>query len=260
MQVSPSQALAAIQHQARAQPNLPDLLLAGATGALGNAVLRRLVGVHAYAHTQVLAREPVQQGMRSLSLHLVAGEIADWRVAANCDVAVVMFEPPRMYYERERALWTPEPAQLTALAAWLHRCGTKTLAIVLPHAQGTLPESLRRGLASLDEQALATLGFERLLILRSAEKPVALQQAHVLDKLAHWMLGIFSFMVPAQEQPVRPTKIAEIVDALLQSAPRGISVISQQEMWELSQLNSDDLLCKLANRTLLNAQLGEAAP
>jgi hypothetical protein len=238
MQISPDQALAAAQHIVSKPEAQPDLLIAGATGALGNAVLRRLVGVHRYAHTKVLAREPVQQGMRQLSLQLVAGEVADWPLAVCCDVAVVMFEPPRMYYERERALWTPEPAQLTALAAWLHACGAQTLAVVLPHAQGTLPESLKRGLASLDEHALASIGFERLLILRSAEKPAALKQTHLLDQLAHWMLGIFKFMIPAQEQPVRPTKIAEIVDALLQTAPRGTSVIAPQEMWELSQCDA----------------------
>jgi hypothetical protein len=248
MQVSASQALAAIQHAPPAAARQDDLLIAGATGVLGNAVLRRLVGVHRYAHTQVLAREPVQQGMRQLSLHLVAGDIAEWPISAHCDVAVVMFEPPRMYYARERALWVAMPEQLTALAAWLHRCGARTLAVVLPHAQGRLPESLKRGLASLDEQALAAQGFDRLLILRSAEKPVAQRHKHVLDGLAHWMLGIFKFMVPTQEQPVRPTKIAEIIDALLQTAPPGITVISPQEMWQLSQLDAQSLLANITAR------------
>ncbi|MBS7808826.1 hypothetical protein [Variovorax sp. PCZ-1] len=248
MQVSPSQAIAAIQKPSQATPKQPDLLIAGATGVLGNTVLRRLVGVHRYAHTQVLARERVQQGMRQLSLHLVAGDIAGWPVNLSSDVAVVMFEPPRMFYERERALWTPEPAQLTELAAWLYASGASTLAVVLPYAQGTLPESLKQGLASLDEQALAATGFERLLIFRSAEKPAALRHKHPLAALAHWMLGIFKFMVPAQEQPVRPTKIAEIVDAFLQTAPSGITVVSQHEMWAFSQINSTDLLAAVKTR------------
>jgi hypothetical protein len=250
MQVTANQALAALQRNAPVSHAQPNLLIAGATGVLGNAVLRRLVGMHRYAHTQVLAWEPVQQGMRQLSLHVVAGDISQWPVDQRCDVAVVMFEPPRMFYERERALWTPQPQpqQLTELAAWLHACGASTLAVVLPHAQGTLPESLKRGLASLDEQALAAIGFERLLILRSAEKPVAQARQSLLESLAHWMLGIFKFMVPTQEQPVRPTKIAEMVDALLLSAPAGITVVSPQEMWELSQCSSENLLASVKAR------------
>jgi hypothetical protein len=229
-----TQALQGAQHRPRFSMK-PDLLIAGATGVLGNAVLRRLVGVQRYAHTQVLAREPVAQGMRQLSLHQVEGEITQWPLSQACDVAVVMFEPPRMFYERERALWTPEPAQLQALAAWLRRCGVTTLAVVMPHAQGTLPQSIRHGLANLHEQALSEMDFERLVILRSAEKPLAQRAANPLARLAQWMIGIFGFMVPTQEQPVRPTKIAEIVDAVLQWAPSGITVIAPQDMWQLSQ-------------------------
>jgi hypothetical protein len=169
MPVSPSQALSALNRPLPVAQSQPDLLIAGATGALGNALMQRLVGTHRFAHTQVLSREPIAQGMRMVSLHVVAGEISAWpRPAQRSEVAVVMFEPPRMYYERERALWTPLLEQLPALAAWLKSCGVQTLVIILPHAQGSLPESLKRGLASLDEHALTNLGFERLIIVRSA--------------------------------------------------------------------------------------------
>jgi hypothetical protein len=237
MPVSPSQALAALNRALPVTKSQPDLLIAGATGALGNAVMQRLVGTHRFAHTQVLTREPIAQGMRLVSLLQVAEDIQDWpQPAQRSDVALVMFEPPRMYYERERALWTPAPEQLPELAAWFKSCGVNTLAIVLPHAQGSLPESLRRGLASLDEQALAALGFDRLIILRSAQKPVASNVTHPLGKLAQWMLGIFAFMVPATEQPVRPSKLAELVDALLQHAPLGISIVAQEQAWAWAQL------------------------
>jgi hypothetical protein len=242
MPVSPSQALEAMNRPLPVSQSQPDLLIAGATGALGNAVMQRLVGTHRFAHTQVLAREPMSQGIRTVSLQLVADDTTTWpQPAQRSDVAVVMFEPPRMYYERERALWTPLPEQLPALAAWLKSCGVQTLAIVLPHAQGSLPESLKRGLASLDEQALASIGFDRLIIVRSAQKPTAVVKTHPLEKLAHWMLGIFQFMVPSSEQPVRPTKLAQMVDALLQTAPRGITVLAQEEVWALAQSDSDGL-------------------
>lgn len=244
-----SQALAASQHEPKPTSPQAQLLIAGATGVLGNAVTQRLVGTHRFAHTQLLAREPMAQGLRMLSLQRVEGDVATWQPPEQTsDVAVIMFESPRMYYERERALWTPDPAQLPALSAWLKNAGVSTLAIVLPHLQGALPESLRRGLASMDEQAVASMGFERLLILRSAQKPIALRQRHLLQHLAHWMLGIFAFMVPAQEQPVRPSKIALIVDALLQTAPPGITVLSQEDMWTLSQCEAQDMMAAVKAR------------
>jgi hypothetical protein len=252
MLISPNQVLQAAQRSAvPPKSHKPELLIAGATGVLGNAVLRRLSGIGRYAHTQVLACEPMQQSVREISLQLVSNSPKKWpALGKRCDVAVVMFEPPRMFYERERALWTPQPEQLPALAAWLHAQGASTLAVVLPHQQGTLPDALKAGLASLDEHALTTPGFERLLIFRSAEKPANASPTHILERLAHWMLGIFTFMMPTQEQPVRPTKLAEMVDAALQFAPKGIAVLGPQEVWALAQLDSKALVQHLAQRWL----------
>ena len=213
----------------------PRLLIAGATGALGNEVLRRLAGSSTYALTQVLAREPVTEGMRNVQTLLVPSAApADWP-RAQADTAVVLFDPPRLFYDRERALWTPAPEQLPELARWLRASGVRTLAVVLPHAPGRLPEALKSGLASLDEHAVASLGFERVLILRSAQKPAAAARQHPLQRLAHWMLGVFKYMVPSAEQPVRAVKVAELLALALRRAPRGIHVAAPELVWQAAQ-------------------------
>lgn len=220
----------------------PRLLIAGATGALGNEVLRRLAGSSAYAATQVLAREPVTEGMRNVQTLLVpADEPAQWP-RGQADIGVVLFDPPRMFYQRERALWTPSPEQLPALARWLRASGVRTLAVVLPHAPGRLPQALKRGLASLDEQAVASLGFERVLIVRSAQKPAAGRRGQPLSRLAHWMLAVFKYMVPAAEQPVRAVKVAELLSAALRRAPPGIHVAAPELVWQASQGQLEDVL------------------
>jgi hypothetical protein len=213
----------------------PRLVIAGATGVLGNEVLRRLAGSSRYAATQVLAKEPIRAGVRGVQATLVPSDVpADWP-RTQADVGVVLFDPPRMFFERERALWTPAPAQLVAVAQWLRASGAHTLAVVLPHAPGQLPDAVKRGLATLDEQALARLGFDRLLIFRSAQPPVAVRHANLLARLAHWMLGIFKYMVPSTEQPVRAVKVAELLDAALQLAPRGIHVAAPETVWQAGQ-------------------------
>jgi hypothetical protein len=218
------------------------LLIAGATGALGNEVLRRLAGSSAYAVTQVLAREPVTDGMRHVQTLLVSDDAPATWPPAQADVGVVLFDPPRLFHDRERALWTPTPQQLPELAGWLRGCGVRTLAVVLPHAPGQLPQALRRGLAGLDEHAVAALGFERLLILRSAQKPVAARHAHALDRLAHWMLGVFKYMVPSAEQPVRAVKVAELLALALRLAPPGIHVAPPELVWQAGQGDPEPVL------------------
>ena len=229
--------LQVLQAASRSQPSVvhPRLLIAGATGVLGNEVLRRLAGASTYADTQVLAREPITEGVRGVRTTLVPSDVpAEWPLA-HADVAVVLFDPPRMFYERERALWTPRPEQMVPLARWLRAGGVRTLAIVMPHAPGRLPDALKRGLANLDEHAVAGLGFERLLFLRSAQKPGEVRHASAPARLAHWMLGIFKYMVPSREQPVRAAKVAELLSVALRLAPPGIHVAAPELVWEASQ-------------------------
>ncbi len=222
---------------------LPRAVFAGATGALGHAVLRRLMGMQRMGHAHVLATLPISQGMRQISAHVVPHDPTTpdhftlWPTVL-ADIALVMFDPPRMFYGRERALWTPAPEQLPALGAWLKACGVHTLVVVLPHAQGQLPASLQRGLASLDEQSVAALGFERLLIVRTAQKPGVPHHRHALHKVAVWMLGVFQYMVPSSEQPVRASKVAEFVDMVLQMLPPGTHVAAPELVWRAAQGDS----------------------
>lgn len=213
----------------------PRLVIAGATGALGNEVLRRLVGLGWFDTTLVLAREPILAALRGIATTVVDSDAPqDWRPVA-AQVAVILFEPPRLFHGRERALWTPRPEQLPPLAGWLRRSGVHTLAVVLPHAPGRLPEVLKRGLASLDEEAVAALGFERLLIIRSAQKPAAVPGPAGPAAVARWMLSIFKYMVPSSEQPVRAHKVAEFVAAALQWAPPGTHIAAPETVWQAAQ-------------------------
>jgi hypothetical protein len=230
-------ALQALRGAARSLPvaRKPRLLIAGATGALGNEVLRRLAGAGAFADTQVLAREPITAGLRGVDALVVpSDDPQDWP-AAQADVGVILFDPPRLFHDRERALWTPGPAQWVAVAQWMRASRIGTLAVVLPHAPGRLPDALKRGLAGLDEQAVASAGFDRLLFLRSAQKPGAARRAGALAGLADYMLSIFKYMVPTSEQPVRAVKVAELLGVALRLAPPGIHVASPEVVWQAAQ-------------------------
>ena len=230
------QVLQGASRRPAAGPARPRLLIAGATGVLGNEVLRRLAGAGAFESVQILAREPITAGLRGVQATVMPEQPIDaWPQPAPADVAVVMFDPPRLFYDRERALWTPAPEQLPALARWLRAGGVHTLAVVLPHAPGRLPDALKRGLASLDEQAVAGLGFPRLLLLRSAKKPGEAARVSLPQSVARFMLSAFKYMVPSSEQPVRAAKVAELLSAALRLAPPGIHVAAPELVWQAAQ-------------------------
>jgi hypothetical protein len=255
MAIDPIQVLQAAQRPIARTPERgarPEttLLIAGATGALGNELLRRLAGSHRYAQAKVLAREPMQDGLRGVQTVLVPpdDDPRSWP-SVQADVALVSFDPPRLYHDRERALWAPAPEQLPQIAAWLRSCGVRTLAVVQPHAQGRLPEALKRGLASLDEQSVAALGFERLILVRSAQKPAQGVRGSLPQRVAEWMLSIARFMVPASEQPVRAAVVAQFVDVALRLAPHGTHVAAPELVWRAAQGNAE--ACEAAVREWL---------
>jgi hypothetical protein len=233
MQAGPFQVLQGAQRERPARAPAQRLVIAGATGVLGNEVLRRVAGQ--FESTCVLAREAITPGLRSVTAKVMpAGSPAEWPLQP-ADAGIILFEPPRLLHDRERALWTPLPDQLAAVAGWMRRSGIETLAVVLPHAQGRLPEALKRGLAGLDEHEVATLGFDRVLFVRSAQKPGAPAASGGLARLAHWMLSVLSYMVPSSEQPVRAAKVAEFVAHALQQAPAGIHIAAPELVWRAAQ-------------------------
>jgi hypothetical protein len=238
MQTGPIQVLQAALRPV-ATHRKPRLVIAGATGSLGNEVMRLLVGQQAYGPAQVLAREPIQTGLRDVGLTVAPSDVPkNWPLLA-ADIGVILFEPPRLFHDRERALWTPRPDQLVDLALWMRRSGASTLAVVLPHAQGRLPEALKRGLASLDEHAVTTLGYERVIFIRSAQKPGAAAGRGLLHGLARWMLSVFKYMLPGSEQPVRAVKVAQFVAAALRHASPGIHIAAPEVVWRASQGDVD---------------------
>ena len=243
-------ALAASQHLApKAKRQVGAVLVAGGGGKLGGEVVRRLVAsvsLGRYRHVALMATEDFHAAMAGVKVLPVTPVVADWlslkpkEAKDSIQTAVVMFEPPRMFYARERTIWTPHPSELPALAKWLHASGIRHLVVVLPHQPGMLPAALQQGLASLDEQMVTTLGFERVIFMRMAQTDIAVKTGNVLERVANWMLGVGKYMLPANQAPLRVTQIAKLVEQVLQTAPAGNFVIPPSgelpKAWGLDEL------------------------
>jgi len=236
------------------------LLIAGATGPLGHELLQRAFGMQRLGACEVLVREPMKVGVRGVTATVVPEtDPSHWPVTP-AHAGLILFEPPRDFHGRERApthpasrgslppegaglpwggpaagpgaIWVPTPEQLPALARWMRTCGVTTLAVVLPHARGRLPDALRHGLANLDEHAVASLGFDCVVFVRVPHAPQAAAGLDPLSTLADKMLSIFKYMVPSTEQPVRAARLAELIVAALELAPPGIHVSAPHHLWQ----------------------------
>lgn len=213
----------------------PGVLVAGGGGTLGAAVLEALLASRAFAPVRVLVTQDFHATVQGLETQDAAalGDAADARMR----LAVVVFDKPRHVNGREAAFLQPQPQQLLPLATQLLAAGVRHLLVVMPHDSASLPQALKAGLATLDEQAVAALGFDHLALLRTAQRPETLRRPG-LQRIADLVLAQLRLMVPQREQPVRAAKVAALVVALAKALPRspaGTRVMAPEWVWQAAQ-------------------------
>ena len=223
-----------------AAPPRPSALVVGGGGTLGSAVLERLLAGRGFAHVQVLVTQGFRAAMHGLEPLVIASPGIDTppETPFAADTALVVFDRTRRANGREDAFVKPQPEALPALARWLFAGGVRRLVVVLPHSMASLPQALKAGLASLDEQTVATLGFEHVVFVRPAQAPNDARATSGLQRLADGVFAQLRFMVPQAEQPVRVQKVAafvtELVLRLASSAP-GTRVAPPELVWLAAQ-------------------------
>ncbi len=236
----PAQALAAAASPApRAHGALSRVLVLGAGGALGARVVERLLAGRHFHAVGVWTVQPLRAAMRGL----VPLADADW-AGFQPKTAVIVFDRARHANGREAAFGQPRPADLPAIAANLRQLGVTALVVVVPHAPGLLPQALKAGLASLDEGAVAALGFDHLVFMRSAQAaPAADASGTAPARLARWLLGQLHWVVPQGDQPVRTDTVARVAARLALALPQatpGTRVLPPDVLWAAAQTPAGD--------------------
>jgi hypothetical protein len=240
LMLDPAQALAAA-NRPTALTTTPArrVLVLGGAGPLGSAVLERLLSTHRFERVGVVVTQPLAPALRGLSV--VTERLADW-AQLGADTAVIVFDRERRSFGREDAFLRPQPAALLTLARQLQQAGVRRLLVAVPHQAAMLPLALRAGLASLDEGAVAALGFEQLVFMRLAsaggEPSQAAGVASPPQRLAHWVLNQLHWMVPSDEQPVRAATVARVIAALVLAWPeasRATRVLPPTLLWHAAQ-------------------------
>jgi hypothetical protein len=230
------QALAAA---ARPHPSAPlaarRALVVGGGGSLGSAVLEQLLGTQRFERVGALVTRELGTALRGF----VAVADDDAALAAfGADTALVVFDRPRHAFGREAAFVRVSPAALADVARRLHGAGVRRLIVAVPHAPSLLPAALQLGLASLDEAAVAGLGFDQLVFMRLAQADRSAAGPRPAQWLARWMLSQLRWMIPQREQPVRAETVARVAAALALQLPlagHATRVLPAQVLWQAAQ-------------------------
>lgn len=225
------------------RPTRREALVVGAGGVLGSAVLEQALARGGFARVHALTAgslSPALRGFAGLPEAALAAE-----PALGIDTAFVVYDRARHANGRDEAFCRPQPEDLRALAQALHRRGVRRLLIVLPQASVLLPPALQAGLASLDEAAVAALGFEHLMVLRPAQAPAPVSGDSLPQRVAHALLRQMHWMLPQPQQPVRAVSVATFAVALaraLPGTPVGTRIVPAEVVWQSAQGTDADAL------------------
>jgi hypothetical protein len=228
------QALAALSRKPpRLAPTPRRVLVVGAGGALGAAVLEQALATRRFERVGALVDAPMQP-----AVHGFVAVRDDELAAFAADTALVVFDRQRSANGREAAFVRPAPQALPALAQRLHAAGVRRLIVAVPHTPSLLPMALQQGLADMDEAAVAALGLEQLVFMRMAQDAQDAPGLAAPQRLARWMLSQLRWMIPQREQPVRAETVARVAAALavqLHDAPHATRVVPATLLWQAAQ-------------------------
>ncbi len=225
--LSPDHALAAAARvPPRSHAATRRVLVIGAHSALGWAVIEELSTSGRFERVATLVLRPIHAAFHGF-VALNDDDAALGVFAA--DTAVVVFDRPRLARRQQQrgnddVFVHSDPAALPHLARRLRAAGTRTLIVAMPHAPALMPAALQHGLATLDENEVASIGFEQLIFMRMAQQgglsgSVAGEALSPPQRLANWMLSQLLWLVPRSEQPVRLATVAKVAAALTRLAP-----------------------------------------
>lgn len=230
------QALRGAQHSAAtAGQMLQPLLVVGCGGTLGSAVVAQALASGRFSRVLALVAEPVSSALRSL-VPLEAQRLAEGQ-ALGVETAVIVLERQRRSNGRDDAFVQPEVVDLVPLAGRLRQCGVCRLIVVVPHAPALMPQALFHGFASLEEAAVAELGFDHLMLLRTPQDQLPKATRGMARVAALWLAQL-RWLVPQRQQALRAEVLARCVvqlARLLPLAPTGTRVIAPDQLWLWSQ-------------------------
>lgn len=231
MAIDPVSVLQDAQRVAPGAGGVRRLLVAGATGRLGEALLNDALARGGYDEVVALAEVDATMsfGIRGLAL-------APRHALPPLDAVLVAQtdrDAPgaRSFHGRDAPFVQVEPALMPAIAEAAARAGARTLVLVHPLPAWQQLSGLHRGLAGEAELAIAQLPFESVTVLRPLAQggPVA---GGWVQRVVHVYLSLQLLMLPRSLPTLTSTQVARAAVDALRAASGGVQVLGAAQLGE----------------------------
>ncbi len=200
----------------------------GNAGALGEAVLARLLSAPQYQHVHVATTLP----LRTSAPRLIALDYsslatsAAWQPDANKSLAisdaVLIVGGQHSYFRRDDAFPILTEAEAISLARTARENSGTRLMVIAPMDAWTA--MTLGGLAHFDEleREIGAMGFETLVVVRPSAHENATRTGSWFDRLARGLMStVTQHMISASRQPLRAQIVAEAAVHWFTTLPPG---------------------------------------
>jgi uncharacterized protein YbjT (DUF2867 family) len=226
-------ALAGARYQAPRRSRHKTVLIAGASGRLGERILAQALAAQHYQRIYVLTSD----AMPSTEAKLTALRQADWTETVDDVIAVVGEHDQvgmRSTSGRTGIFSTLTADQLMPLAFHAKSLGVARFMLVTPTNILLQPSAVYSQLSNLMEADLHQVGFEALLLVRPSDHEIRQRHkdlpARVLGLLIDTVTGL---MAGAKHSPLSIENIARAAVRALQDSGPGLSIIEPDRLRQL---------------------------
>jgi hypothetical protein len=225
-------ALAGARYPVPVQPDRKSVLVAGASGRLGERVLARVLGTLQYHRIYVLASE----AMPSTEAKLTALRQSDWTFRADHVIAVISEENKKRLPARSRtevfSMLTAD--QVVPLACHAKSLGVSRFMLVTPTNILSQPSAVYAQLANLMEAELHRIGFDSLLLVRPSDHEIRQRQRGLAMRLPGLLIDtITGLMSGARHAPLSIEDTARAAVRAMQDSALGLSILEPDRLHQL---------------------------
>jgi uncharacterized protein YbjT (DUF2867 family) len=218
-----------------------DVLLAGASGLIGRALLDVLLAPGRNDRVAVLARRPLPgDRARDPRLSVRVGNVATLagRASGVRDAYIALGTTIKVAGS-EAAFRAVDFDLVVAVARAARSAGARRLAVVSALGADARSRMFYNRVKGEAEDALATLGYETLVVARPSlllgDREALGQPTRSGEVLAARLLGAMASWVPAAIRPVEAEVVARAMVAALEQATPGTRVLSSAELQRLGR-------------------------
>lgn len=186
----------------------------GATGLIGSHLLELLLADDNFDSVRILLRRPFDLTHPKLEKKLVDfSDMENFRLALeDSDVIFCAIGTTQKKVKGDKSAYRKVDFDIAVNSAQLGKlCGCETFVLVSAVGANSQSNNFYLKLKGETEEAVKATGIKSIHIVRPSLLLGDRKEFRLGEKMAQWMMPVFSFLIPKKYRPIHAKKVAEMM-------------------------------------------------